>query len=342
MDPRVSAIVSVYNRFELTKRAVDSILAQTLHVSEVIVVDDGSFDGTSEVLQRYIDENPVWRERVCYRHQKNQGQATARNYGIAEAKGDWVAFIDNDDIWLPQKLEWQFRALDQFKSECGACFTDAWFMNNPRMKMTAFELAGKRHNERIGMIKDVQKYLLDKRSFGRAPAPWVQTLVVKTDLARRIGGFDSALRYCEEYDFTFRLASQTSFCFVSMPMVLIDRTPPEERHIGESRKWDTVEFRLTMTQQRLEKRLRMTETGPRELRQATHKELSAIHSEWTTWLLQQERYSEARKAMNKAIRHRLTFKAAMKWLLTQNAPRLASKIFAAREKYYSNRGLDRA
>ena len=103
MSPTISVIVTVYNRFELTKRAVESVLAQTLPVSEVLLMDDGSFDGTSELLPEYLEGNPAWRERVHYSHQKNQGPGAARNNGIAKATGEWLAFIDNDDLWLPQK-----------------------------------------------------------------------------------------------------------------------------------------------------------------------------------------------------------------------------------------------
>jgi len=130
MQPTISVVIPVYNRFDCLKRSVESVLAQTLPVSEVILVDDGSIDGTSELLPRYIAENQMWRDRVSYVHQDNQGPNVARNTGIAHAKGDWLAFNDNDDLWLPQKLEWQFQALDQFKDQCGACITDAWFMNN--------------------------------------------------------------------------------------------------------------------------------------------------------------------------------------------------------------------
>jgi glycosyltransferase involved in cell wall biosynthesis len=337
LAPSISVIVSVYNRFELTKRAVTSVLTQTLPASEVIIVDDGSFDGTSELLRQCVAEDPAWRERVRYLHQRNQGQSAARNHGIAQAKGEWLAFIDNDDLWLPQKLEWQFRALDQFKDQCDACITDAWFMNNPSMKMTLFELAGKRHDERIGMIEDARKYLLDRRTFGHVPSIWVQNLVVRTNLARRLGGFDADLRYTEDADFAFRLACETNLCFVNMPMVLIDRTPPEERHIGESRKWDMVDFRLSMTQRRLEKRLRMIESAPRELQEATRRELSAVHSEWANWFLHQEQYGDAKKAIAKAVQVHLSSKIAMKWALIRCAPRLATKIVSRREENRNRR-----
>lgn len=333
LSPSVSVVVSVYNRFELTKRAVESVLAQTMPVVEVILVDDGSFDGTSELLPRYIAENQVWRERVIYFHQQNQGQSAARNTGMTKATGEWLAFIDNDDIWLPEKLEWQFRALDRFRGQCDACITDAWFMNNPRMKMTLFQLAGKRHHEQIGIIRDARRYILDKRTFGRVPSIWVQNLVVRTDLARRLGGFDTQLRYTEDADFAFRLVLETDLCVVGIPMVLIDRTPEEQRHVGESKKWDTVDFRLTMTQRRLEKRLRMIPPGERDLHDLTRRELSAVQSEWANWFLHQDQFDQAREAISRALQLHFSYNVAVKWALLRCSARLTRKLLLARRKY---------
>lgn len=340
LQPLVSVVVSVYNRFELTKRTVESVLAQTISVQEVIVVDDGSFDGTSESLREHIATNQAWSERVRYVYQHNQGQAAARNRGIEQASGNWVAFVDNDDLWVPQKLEWQFRALKQFSHECAVCFTDAWFMNNPQMKMTVFELAGRRHDEKVGVIDNAPEYLVSKKTFGRVPPTWIQTLLVRTELARAVGGFDTELRYCEEYDFIYRLACKTKFCFVSSPMVLIDRTPPEQRHIGESKKWDNPDFRLLMTERRLEKRLRLSDGRPREVRKVTLRELAAVHSERANRYLQQGRYADARIAVAKALRTRATLGTTAKWALISAIPRLTARIVSMRDHRAGSQGLD--
>jgi len=337
MNPTISVIVTVYNRFELTKRAVESVLAQSLPVSEVILMDDGSFDGTSELLPQYLAGNPAWRERVRYLHQVNQGPGAARNNGIAEAKGEWLAFIDNDDLWLPQKLEWQFRALDQFKDECGACITDAWFMNNPYMKMTLFQLAGKQHSQTIGMIPDPLKYMLEKNSLVGVHTVWLQNLVTRTEVARHVGGFDPMLRFGDDDDFAFRLGCETKFCFVNMPMVMIDRTPPAERHVGANRRWDDDDFRLQMAQRRYEKRLRLSNSFPSEIRNTIRKDLAAVHSEWANWFLQKGEYAKARAAVGEAARIHLTPNLAIKWALTRSAPSLARKVVLARSEYRSRR-----
>ena len=326
MSPTISVILTVYNRFELTKRAVESVLAQSLSVSEIILVDDGSFDGTSELLPRYIAGNPAWRVRVRYSRQENQGPGAARNNGIAQAKGEWLAFIDNDDLWLPQKLEWQFRALSQFKHDCGACITDAWFMNNPHMKMTLFQLAGKEHSEAIGVISEPLKYMLERPTPTGIHPVWLQNLVTRTDLARRAGGFDPELPFGDDDDFVFRLGCETKFCFVNMPMVLIDRTPPAERHVGANRLWDDEEFRLRMAQVRFEKRLRMSDRFPATIRNHIRKDLSAVHSGWANVFLQNEDYDRARKAVTEAATMHLTPGIAVKWVLTRSVPGLVRKM----------------
>jgi glycosyltransferase involved in cell wall biosynthesis len=331
MQPTISVVIPVYNRFDCLKQSVESVLTQTLPVAEVILVDDGSIDGTSDLLPHYIAENIVWRERVRYFHQENQGPNVARNVAIAHARSDWLAFNDNDDLWLPQKLEWQFRALDQFKDQCGACITDAWFMNNPHMKMTLFQLAGKEHRESIGMIPDPLRYMLGTNSVVGVHPIWLQNLVARTDLVRRVGGFDPAFRFGDDDDFAFRLACETKFCFVNMPMVLIDRTLPAERHVGASKNWDDADFRLRMAQARMEKRLRISDGLPLEVRTMIRRDLAAIHSGWANWLLQKGEYGKAKTAVREAFRYHGTFNIALKSALIRCAPGLARKLVHSRE-----------
>ena len=335
--PEVSVIVTVYNRFELTKRAVESVLAQTLPVSEILLIDDGSFDGTSELLSEYAINNLSWRQHVRYWRQENLGPGAARNNGIHRAQGEWLAFIDNDDLWLPQKLEWQFRALDQFTGECGACITDAWFMNNQHMKMTLFQLAGKRHTDMAGVIGDPLRYILETNSVVGIHPVWLQNLVTRTELARRVGGFDPKLRFGDDDDFVFRLACETKLCYVDLPMVLIDRAPPAERHIGANRDWDRQEFRLRMAEYRYQKRLDMGERLAADVRKRVRRDLSAVHSGWANWYLQKKDYPKARKAATEAARVDLTANIAIKWALTHCIPTVARKLVSLRETQRSRR-----
>lgn len=103
--PKVSVIIPAYNCERFIGEAIDSVLAQTFKDFEVIVVDDGSDDGTAKEAERYGD-------RLTYLHQPNRGQASARNLGFVHSGGDYLAFLDSDDRWYPQMLEVEVQALD--------------------------------------------------------------------------------------------------------------------------------------------------------------------------------------------------------------------------------------
>jgi hypothetical protein len=242
------------------------------------------------------------------------------------AKGDWLAFNGSDDLWLPQKLEWQLRALDECGDECGFCFTDAWFMNNPYMKMTVFQRALREFSGSLGVIRNPVFVAVDRNPV------WAQTVIAKTEIVRRIGGFDSVLRYSEDHDFTFRMALETSFCYVNMPMVLIDRAPADIRHVGEARNWHKVEFCLRMDQHRFEKQLSLSDGLPTDVCRAIRANLRSVHSHWATCHLRNRDYSKAVESMRTAARYNCTANIALKWMLTRVAPKLTRTIFMIRDE----------
>jgi glycosyltransferase involved in cell wall biosynthesis len=114
---RITAIVPTYNREATVGRAVDSVLAQVYPAAEVIVVDDGSQDGTRERLLPYS-------ERIRYLHQPNAGVSAARNRGASEARSEWIAFLDSDDCWLPGHLERMAAAIRATRGEAALYFSD--------------------------------------------------------------------------------------------------------------------------------------------------------------------------------------------------------------------------
>src|SRR5690349_3602213 len=103
--PKVSVIIPTYNRAQFIARAVDSVLEQTYKDFEIIVIDDGSSDNTQEILKAY-------EGKIRYVYQQNKGISAARNRGIQEAKGEYIAFLDSDDVWKPEKLSVQVAILD--------------------------------------------------------------------------------------------------------------------------------------------------------------------------------------------------------------------------------------
>jgi glycosyltransferase involved in cell wall biosynthesis len=317
--PFISAVIPTYNRARQVQAALKSVLAQTYPEFEAIVVDDGSTDGTGEAVQQLVSRQGGNGKPIRYFFQPNQGQSTARNKGIAEARGEWIAFLDSDDVWLPEKLEWQVRAIEQFKSKCGACITDARLVDNLGMDTTAFRESGKRYEETLGMDSEAVGNLVKSRD-----PFWVSTLVVRTDVAKQVGWFDPHLKYAEDHDFLFRLSLATSFCYANKPLSLIDRSKSPQGLIY--RPWDQVEVRLRGSQSMFEKWLKLDSKLPPDVRKTVVQNLRTIHSAWTNWYLEHERYEEARQAVSRAIKYQLTSKLAIKWTLTQVAPSFARRI----------------
>jgi len=104
--PFISVVIPTFNRAQQVQVALRSVLAQTYAEFEVIVVDDGSTDTTQEVVERFVGEQNGTGKQVRFFSQSNQGPSAARNKGIVEARGDWIAFLDSDDQLLPETLEW--------------------------------------------------------------------------------------------------------------------------------------------------------------------------------------------------------------------------------------------
>src|SRR5215471_9736214 len=161
--PSVSVIIPTFNRVRQVQTALKSVVEQTYPEWEAIVVDDGSIDGTETAFQRIISEQNGRGRQIRYFLQPNQGPSAARNKGISEACGVWIAFLDSDDVWLPEKLEWQVRAIEQFKTRCSACITDARLVDTVGKYKTAFQENGRHYQEIIGMDPDAAQSLVMSR-----------------------------------------------------------------------------------------------------------------------------------------------------------------------------------
>jgi len=324
MNPRVSVVIPTHNRAEKVRGSIESVLAQTFSDLEVIVIDDGSSDDTGRVLSE------AFGDRIRYYAQPNQGASIARNKGIEQAHGEWIAFLDSDDRWENDKLEWQLKALDRFGPQCGGCYTDVRFFNHPETR-TMFELAAKsyRHEGQMGANADVLRLLV--RPGGAGMVVCLSSFIARAEAVRSVG-FDPQLPYSQDSEFLFRLAMRTAFCYVNRPLVWFDRSPAEIRHVGVSSEWNRVDFKLRDFQLRLEGLLRLSEGVPSKTRRLIREQLCSVHSGWTNWYLEAGQYAKAREAASRAMRLDLTFNMAMKWLLTWVSPRLALRTVHSRQQ----------
>ena len=191
----VTAVIAVYNGADLIRRAIDSVLAQTRAVDELIVVDDGSTDSTREIVTGYGG-------RIRYIYQQNGGVAAARNSGVRNAASEWIAFLDHDDEWLPHKIERQLPLL-KANPDAAICYSAYWFHT----------LDGTRR------VEHLPKEKLWPATRFRNPFPPSVALVRRAALLRS-GGFDERLKgaSCEDWDLFARLLSANQAIETSEPL----------------------------------------------------------------------------------------------------------------------------
>jgi len=317
--PLISVVIPTFNRMRQVQAALRSVLAQTYPRYEVIIVDDGSTDGTGQALQTLISQEERNGKRIRCFFQTNQGQSVARNVGIKEARGELIAFLDSDDVWLPDKLECQLRALEHFGNECCSCITDARLIDDLGKDALAFPEGGKTYEETFGIERDAIGSLVKYRD-----PFWLSTLMVRAEIVKGIGGFDTQLGYAEDHDFLFRLSLVGPYCYVNKPLCVLDRSKSPEG--SDCRPWDEVEVRLRGSQLMFEKWLRLDTKLPQDVKLNVIHGLRHVHSAWANWHLEHERYEEAREAVEQAIKYEMTTKLAIKWALTYLSPRFARRV----------------
>ncbi len=316
--PLVSAVIPTFNRTSQTIAAVESVLAQTYPNVEVIVVDDGSKDGSGAVVEQFVISKATAGHRAFFFSQPNRGASAARNTGIANAQGDYIGFLDSDDIWLPEKLEWQLKALDQFKNECSVCITDARLVDSAGLDRGSFESQGMHHHDVIGVEQDATK------SLARSFCFWVSSLLVRSETVRQIGGFNRNISFVEDRDIFFRLSLVTSIAYVNKLLIRTDRTPSPPGSV--SRPWDDKGLQFRQQQLMLESWLQMGAQLQPDVQKIVKWTLGSLHSHCANWHLENSRYVEARQSVSRAVQYKTAPGTIAKFLLTWLAPPLASTI----------------
>ena len=201
----ISVIIPTYNSARYISEAVNSVLEQTFKAFEVLVIDDGSTDETEAIMSRYSAP-------VRYIRQQNAGVAAARNRGIEESRGRYVAFLDADDTWFPHKLERQLDALDKNRG-CRICYSAFTVVDS-----TLAPLFINRSDRRDTALKDL---LLRGNIVGS-----ICTVLAERSLFSAVGGFDPTLSQCADWDMWIRLAVHTDFSYIDESLVTY-------RHHGE-------------------------------------------------------------------------------------------------------------
>ena len=208
-NPLVSAVLTTFNRKESLARALRSVLDQTYPLDEIIVVDDGSTDGTRNALS-------IEFPSIVWLKQKNKGVSSARNLGIRKARHPWIALLDSDDEWKPEKIEFQINRVKN-QTDPMACHTDEKWIRKGNQVIPPKFLDKTPHN-------------LFSRSLRRCLI-CPSSALIHRKVFSEIGFFDESLPVCEDYDFWLRL-------LLLQPPELVDQklvikhgvTPINSRH----------------------------------------------------------------------------------------------------------------
>lgn len=193
---KISVVIPVYNSGRFLAQALESVFGQAEPADEIIVVDDGSTDDTAQVAANFGD-------RIKYIYQPNAGPAVARNRGVRESSGEWVAFLDADDAWLPWSLSVEKKAISRN--------TDVALFCGRRIEMYG-EISPPSETD----IEKTRGILLEEFTGQNIVA--TSTVIMRRDVFIRLGGFDKTFRGPEDYDLWMRVAKEYSLVYIDVPL----------------------------------------------------------------------------------------------------------------------------
>lgn len=211
----VSVIIPVYNRANIISRAIRSVLRQSYLPVELLVVDDGSTDGTQDIVEKWSEVDS--RVRLI-EHRKNRGGSAARNTGIKHARGKYIAFLDSDDEWLRHKLAKQVNFLENVDKHWGGVYCNFKIVSNSLfMKGSEIFRRLSSHSTPASGGRVLLPYLLA----GWLPVAAGSTLMVRRQVAKKLRGFDEKFPRHQDWEFLARLLMKWKLGYISEPLVLI-------------------------------------------------------------------------------------------------------------------------
>ena len=269
MEKFVSIIIPTYNRGYCLQKAIDSVLSQTYHNFELIVVDDGSEDNTDKLVKNYGSD-------IVYIRQKNKGPAAARNRGVQAARYDLLAFLDSDDWFAENKLEVQLGAMLEKPAYLISHTQEIWYRNGRVLNQKT------RHKKNSG---DIFCQSLELCAVG------MSTVMLHRKIFEHYGLFDEGYPCCEDYEFWLRVSAEQEFLLVDQPLTLKDG--------GRDDQVSSL-YRVGMDKYRIQAIMKMLASGmlTEEQKEAAVAELRRKCTIYGTGCLKHGRVEEGRHYLN--------------------------------------------
>lgn len=215
MNPLVSVVIPVYNAEKTIESTLDSVTNQIYKNLEVLVIDDGSTDSSADIIKAYIQNHKDCA--IFYLHQENKGVSAARNLGMKNAKGEFIALLDSDDEWDKEKIFLQMKTMqsnpqiDLLSTNRNGEHFDSWF-GKPFSRMVKIPL-------KLHLIKN---FLL------------TPTVLFKKEVLEKVGYFDENMRHCEDMDFFLRVAASSECYLLNQSLMTTGGGKPTFGHSGLS------------------------------------------------------------------------------------------------------------
>lgn len=197
---KISTIIPAYNCADHIRETIESVFSQTVKDMELIVVDDGSADKTGDVLQSFGSK------LRHIRHKENRGPSAARNSGVKESKGEYIAFLDHDDVWLPDKIEEQLKLFEKNK-DLGLVYSNFYYV----------DMAGAQMGELFDNIKPHRGLVFEKLIMSNFIP--TSSVMVRKKVLDEVGLFDENFLISQDYDLYIRIAERCRIDFVERPLL---------------------------------------------------------------------------------------------------------------------------
>lgn len=297
MTPKITAVIPAYNSEKFIEGALTSVLAQSLLPEEILVVDDGSTDRTQTVVEGFITRRREQRPVIKYIRQANGGPSAARNTGIKQAAGEYVAFLDSDDRWMPERLARQMEIFNRAG--------DVGLVCSGRYRI---EDNGARDAHCIGETLTSDSY---RDLWTQGNYIVTSSVLARKSVLMQAGLFDEDRRAIgsEDMDLWLRVAELCRMEYVDEPLVEYRVRSDGLNRSNIQRSYDSASFVIRKHQDRISGRFSDAEEVLRE-------KWFNFYFQWGLTLIDENQFSQAHEKFGEAMKHRRDARAGMYWLVT--------------------------
>jgi len=298
-NPKVSVIIPCYNGAQFIREAIESVLSQTYQHLELIVVDDGSTDNSLGVIKQYLSDSRV----KVLTHEQNEGIPAARNTGIRSSKGQYIAFLDQDDLWKPKKIEAQVKLFNSLNDpELGIIFTNLMYIDCKGKAIGTWK-----ENNSLNLIYERDKIEIIVELFRGNIIPTV-TAMIRKECFDKVGLLNENLHGADDYEFWLRAAGTFKMEYINDPLVK-KRIHKDSAYTKQ--KKDGIKYKdLIMISHEAIKRYPF-------LFKIGYKKLALLHYAYGRWFLNNGYLAKAKREFSQSLKYRpFYWKAHISYLLT--------------------------